>query len=162
MKNIYFLLLIPFLLGSCDARYKSRYTSVPLSKMSAERKAVALDFVETYIKKCDSEEYSEFKGFNISKKFQSKLAADSLKRSCNYLNYKNGKIKVEKLVSAHTTKSPKDFLDVLNFRITTEKSATPLYLHLGMYRDQNFIEMPFYVSVDESHYESVRKKYIKK
>ena len=156
------MLLIPFLLGSCNTRYNSRYEAVPLSKMSAERKAVALSFVETYLKKCDNKEYSEFEGFNISKKFQAKLAADSLKKSCNYLNYKNGKIKVEKLVSGHTTKSPKDFLDVLNFKITTEKSATPMYLHLGMYRDQNFIEMPFYVSADESYYETIRKKYFKK
>ena len=162
MKNIYFLLLIPFLLGSCDTRYKSRYTSVPLSKMTAERKAVALDFVEKYLSKCDNKDYSELKGFNVSKKFQSKLLPDSLKRNCDYLYYKNGKIKVEKLVSGHTTKSPKDFLDVLNFTIKTEKSTEPMYLHLGMYRDQNYVEMPFSISADESYYETIRKKYYKK
>ncbi len=37
-----------------------------------------------------------------------------------------------------------------------------MYLHLGMYRDQNYIEMPFYISADESYYETIRKKYYKK
>lgn len=69
---------------------------------------------------------------------------------------------VEKLVSAHTAKSPKDFLDVLNFKIKTEKSVKPMYLHLGMYRDQNYVEMPFYIFPDESYYETIRKKHYKK
>ncbi|QOW09069.1 hypothetical protein Q73A0000_01250 [Kaistella flava (ex Peng et al. 2021)] len=158
MKKIYFLLMIPFLMGSCN----SRYSVVPLNKFNKERKQIAQDFVETYLKKCENKDYSEFEGFNIAKKFQAKLSPDSLKRSCNYIYYKNGKVTVEKLVSAHTTKSPKDFMDVLNFKIKTEKSAAPMYLHLGMYRDQNYIEMPFYISADESYYETIRKKYYKK
>ena len=158
MKNIYFLLIIPILLGSCN----SRYIAVSLSKFNIERKQIGQNFVKTYLEKCENKDYSEFEGFNISKKFQTKLSPDSLKKSCNYLSYKNGKITVGKLVSAHTANSPKDFLDVLNFEIKTEKSAKPMYLHLGMYRDQNYIEMPFYISADESYYETIRKKYYKK
>lgn len=158
MKKIYFLLLIPFLFGSCN----SRYSAVSLSKMSKERKAIAQDFVEAYLKKCENKDYSEFEGFNISKKFQAKLSPDSLKKSCNYINYKNGRVKVEKLVSAHTPNYPKNFVDVLNFKVTTEKSSEPMYLHLGMYRDQNYIDMPFYFSADENYYETIRKKYYKK
>lgn len=145
-------------MGSCN----SRYSAVPLNKFSKERKQIAEDFVETYFKKCENKEYSEFDGFNIAKKLEAKLSPDSLKKSCNYFYYKNGKVTVEKLVSAHTANSPKDFLDVFNFKIKTEKSAQPIYLHLGMYRDQNYIEMPFYISVDESYYETIRKKYYKK
>ena len=158
MNKIYFLFAIPFLLASCN----SRYSVVPLSKMSAERKQVATTFVETYLKKCENKDYSDFQGFNISKKFQAKLSGDSLKKSCDYINYKNGKVTLEKLVSAHTPNSPKDFLDVLNFKVKTEKSSEPVYLHLGMYRDQNYIDMPFYFSADESYYETIRKKYYKK
>ncbi len=158
MKNSYFLFAIPFLLASCN----SRYSVVPVSKMTAERKQIATNFVETYLKKCENKDYSEFQGFNISKKFEARLSSDSLKKSCNYINYKNGKVTLEKLVSAHTANSPKDFLDVFNFKVKTEKSAEPMYLHLGMYRDQNYIEMPFYLSEDESYHETIRKKYYKK
>ena len=137
--------MIPFLLGSCN----SLYSAVPLCKFNKEKKQIAQDFVETYFKKCENKEFSEFEGFNRSKKFQAKLSLDSLKKSCNDLYYKKGKITVEKLVSAHTANSPKDFLDVLNFKIKTEKSAQVMHLHLGIYRDQNYIEMPLYIPTDE-------------
>ena len=87
MKKIYFLLIIPFVLGSCS----SRYTTVSLSKIDKERKEIAQNFVETFLEKCQNKDYSEFEGFNIAKKFQAKLAPDSLKKTCNYINYKNGK-----------------------------------------------------------------------
>lgn len=158
MKKVYLHLLIPVLLGSCS----SRYTTVSLNKIDKERKDIAQKFVETYFAKCENKDYSEFEGFNISKKFQAKLASDSLKKSCNYINYKNGKVKLEKLVSVHSGTFPKDFLDIFNFKLKTEKSAEPVYLHLGMYRDQNYIEIPFYFSADENYFETIRKKYYKK
>lgn len=158
MNKIYFLLIIPFFLASCN----SRYNAVSLTKVSNERKQIAQDFVTSYFKKCEDKDYSAFEGFNIAKKFEAKLSPDSLKKSCNYFYSKNGKITIEKLVSVHTPKYPKDFMDVLNFKLKTEKSAEPLYLHLGMYRDQNYLEMPFYTSADENYYETIRKKYYKK
>ena len=158
MKKIYFLLIIPFVLGSCS----SRYTTVSLSKIDKERKEIAQNFVETFLEKCQNKDYSEFEGFNIAKKFQAKLAPDSLKKTCNYINYKNGKVEIAKLVSVHSGTFPKNFLDIFNFKLKTEKSKEPVYLHLGMYRDQNYIEMPFYFSADENYYETIRKKYYKK
>lgn len=158
MKKIYFLFTIPILLGNCS----SRYTTVSLNKIDKERKEIVQNFAETYLKKCENKDYSEFVGFNISTKLQAKLVSDSLKRSCSYINYKNGKVKIEKLVSAHSPNYPKNFVDVFNFKLKTEKSAEPVYLHVGMYRDQNFIEMPFYFSADENYYETIRKKYYKK
>lgn len=151
-------MIIPILFSSCS----SRYTTVPLNKINQERKAVAENFVKTFFTKCENKDYSEFEGFNISKKFQAKLVSDSIKKSCNYLQYKNGKIEFEKLVSVHSGTFPKDFLDIFNFKLKTEKSAEPVYLHLGMYRDQNYVEIPFYFSGDENYFETIRKKLYKK
>ncbi len=158
MKNIYLVLLISISAISCN----SRYLTIPVSKISDERKQIAQNFVETYFQKCEKQDYSEFKNFNISKRFLAKTAPDTIKKNCNYLYRKYGKITVHRLVSANTAKSPKDFLDVFNFKITVEKTAEPVYLHLGMYRDQNYLEMPFSISADESYYETIRKRYYKK
>ncbi len=157
MKNIYLFILIVFFLASCN----SRYIVVPSNKVTSERKLIAQNFIETYLKKCDNKDYSALGGFNISKKFEAKLVSDSLEKNCERIVRTNGKITIEKFVSAHTFNSPKDFLDVFNFKIKTEKGSGRLFLHLGMYRDQNFIEVPFYISEDESYYETIRKKYYK-
>lgn len=158
MKKIYFIWMMCFLLGSCN----SRYSAVPSGKITSERKKIAQDFIETYLKKCENRAYSELEGFNISNRFQKKLSPDSIKKTCAALYHRNGKITVEKFVSAHTINSPRDFMDVFNFKIKTEKSTKPVYFHLGMYRDQNYIEFPFYISADENYYETIRKKYYKK
>ncbi|WP_027376447.1 hypothetical protein [Kaistella palustris] len=157
MKKIAFFAL-PMLLASCN----SRYATVPLNKIPAERKHVAQNFAETLLSKCEKQDYSEFRNFNISKSFQRELVEDSLEAMCKRIVRRNGKITLEKLVSAHTPTSPRDFIDVYNFKLKAEKSATPVYLHLGMYRDQNFIEKPLYFSRDENYYETIRKKYYKK
>lgn len=140
----------------------SRNSAVSLSKMSQERKQIAQNFAETFLKKCSDKDYSEITGFNISKRFQLRLSSDSLKKTCERIDRMNGKVTIEELVSAHSPNSPKDFIDVFNFKIKQEKSPTQYYLHLGMYRDQNYLEVPFYFSKDENYYETIRKKYDKK
>lgn len=153
MKKIYLLVTAAFLC-SCTS---SRYVTVPLGK-GAERQKIAADFVETYLNKCSNKDYSAFEGFNISAKFNSRLQPDSLKRSCERIAYSYGKVKVEKLVSVHSRKSPRDFIDVFNFKITTEKKPEVRYLHLGMYRDQNYLEVPFYFNKDENYLDYRKKK----
>jgi phosphoribosylformylglycinamidine (FGAM) synthase PurS component len=158
MKKNYLLLMITLLLASCN----SRNSVVSLNSINEERKQIAQKFAETFLKKCSDKEYSEITGFNISKRFQLRLSSDSLKKTCERIDRMYGKVTVEKLVSAHSPNSPKDFIDVFNFKIKQEKSQTPYYLHLGIYRDQNYIEVPFYFSKDENYYETIRKKYYKK
>lgn len=158
MKKIYILFLLSILLGSCNSYYKS----VSLNKVSPERKNIALNFVTTYLRKCDNKDYSELKGFNISKRFEAKLNADSLEKSCENIAFRNGKITVDRLVSVHTITYIKDYADVFNIKVKLEKSNTPFYLHLGMYRDQNYIDFPFYFSAEENYYNTIKKNYPKK
>ncbi|MBF8456683.1 hypothetical protein IV494_05755 [Kaistella sp. G5-32] len=158
MKQNYLLLLLSLFLVNCN----SRNSAVSLSSIGLERKQIAQNFAETFLKKCSNKDYSEIAGFNISKRFQLKLSSDSIKKTCERIDRINGKGTVEKLVSVHTPNSPKNFLDVFNFKIKQEKIQRQYYLHLGMYRDQNYVELPFYISTDENYYETVRKKYYKK
>lgn len=158
MKNIYLLALLPLFLASCN----SRNSAIPLSKIDTERKQIAQNFAETFLKKCAEEDYSAFQNFKISRGFERQLISDSLQKYCQAIVRRNGKVTFEGLVSVDTRNSTKDFLDVFNFKLKTEKSAAPVYLHLGMYRDQNYVEKPLNFSADEHYYETIRKKYYKK
>ena len=156
MKKLYLFFLIVSL-SSCS----SRFVTVPLHKIDADRKKVATDFVSKYLQKCVDKDYSNFENFNISARFKSKIVPDSLKKSCEIIERKYGKVKVEKLFSVHSRQRPKDFVDVFNFKISTEKNPKIQFLHLGMYRDQNYLELPFYFN-NEENYLNYRKKKIKK
>lgn len=156
MKKIVFFCGIAFLSASCS----SRYSKVSLNKMDKERKEIAQNFAETYLKKCAQKEYSDFKDFNISAKFKSRILSDSLKKSCDRITRNYGTVKIEKLVSAHSTNYPKNFIDVFNFKIINDKNPKIQYLHLGMYRDQNFIEVPFYFTKEENYFDYSNKKYL--
>lgn len=159
MKKKYFLLIIPVLLGSCN----SRYSSVPRNKITDERKQIAHQFLETLFRKCDEKDYSKPVGFNLSKRLENKfLSQDSLRSSCEKWAEFNGKITIDQFVSAHSVNAPKDFLDVYNFKIKTEKHPGIRYIHLGIYRDKNYLEVPVYTSSDENYFETMRKKYYKK
>ena len=48
-----------------------------------------------------------------------------------------------------------------NFKIPTDKNPKIQFLHLGMYRDQNYLELPFYFN-NEENYLNYRKKKFKK
>ncbi len=156
MKKIY-LILIPVFLYNCS----TRYSTIPLEKVSDERKQIATKFVETFLKKCSDKDYSNFEDFNIAMRFKSQIQPDSLKKSCERIARNYGIVRIEKLASVHSTNYPKDFIDVFNFKISTEKKPQIQYLHLGMYRDKNYLEVPFYFNKEEN-YLAYRKKKIKK
>jgi hypothetical protein len=158
MKKLLYLLIVFSFFTSCN----SRYSLVSSNKITEERKLIARNFLESYYKKCEENDYSEFKNIKVSKRFERYLISDSIKSNCGRLERKEGKVTLGKFVSAHTANSPKDFMDVYNFTITSEKNPAGKYIHLGMYRDQNYLEIPFYISADENYYESMRKKYYKK
>lgn len=122
MKQNYLLLLLSLFLVNCN----SRNSAVSLSSIGSERKQIAQNFAETFLKKCSNKDYSEIAGFNISKRFQLKLSSDSIKKTCERIDRINGKVTVEKLVSVHTPNSPKNFLDVFNFKIKQENSNAVL------------------------------------
>lgn len=153
MKKIYILFLTSLSLVSCS----TWYTQISLKKIDKERKQIAQRFVETYLQKCADKDYSEFTGFNISKSFSAKLVSDSLKDLCNGIQRKEGNLKIEKLVSVHSPKSPKDFIDVFNFQLKINDAFIPYFLHLGVYRDQNYITIPFSFTQDENYFTSLKK-----
>lgn len=153
MKKIFILIFTSLSLVSCS----TWYNELSLNKIDKDRKEIAQRFAETYLKKCADKEYSEFTGFNISKSFAAKLVSDSLKELCNGIQRKEGNLKIEKLVSVHSPKSPKDFIDVFNFQLKINDAYVPYYLHLGMYRDQNYITIPFVFTQDENYFTSLKK-----
>lgn len=156
MKKISLILAL-FFLYSCN----TRYSTIPLGKVSDERKQIVTKFAETFLNKCREKDYSEFEDFNISMKLKSKIQPDSLKKSCERITANYGTVKIEKLVSVHSTNYPKDFIDVFNFKISTEKKPQIQYLHVGMYRDKNYLEVPFYFNKEEN-YLGYRKKKVRK
>lgn len=159
MRKNCLILIIPILLAGCN----SRYSTVPRNKITEERKEVARQFLETLFRKCDEKNYTKLEGFNISKRLEnSLLPEDSLKRSCERWDKFNGKITIDQFVSAHSANSPKDFLDVYNFKIISDRYPGFRYIHLGIYRDQNYLELPIYFSADENYFETMKKKYYKK
>ena len=153
MIKIFILIFTSLSLVSCS----TWYSELSLNKIDKGRKEIAQRFAETYLKKCADKEYSEFTGFNISKSFAAKLVPDSLKELCNGIQRKEGNLKIEKLVSVHSPKSPKDFIDVFNFQLKINDAYVPYYLHLGLYRDQNYITVPFVFTQDENYFTSLKK-----
>ena len=157
MKKFSILLVSIIFLNSCS----TYYSSVSLEKISSQKKLTAEKFAQTLFKKCREKDYSEFKGFNISKQFEMFLVKDSLKKQCEKIEKKYGNITVLKLTSAHTAKHPQDIMDVLNFNITTEKISKPLFLHIGMHRDQDFVDRPFVINDFENYFGYKLKQYRK-
>lgn len=146
-------------LSSCNTFYEN----VSLKRISDERKSVARNFAETFFSKCHQKDYTPITGFNISKRFEPKLVADSLMRSCQWIEKKLGTdVQVDQLTSVRSPRRPADFVDVFTFALKREKDPKPIYLHLGMYRDQNFVELPFYFSSQENYFVIMHNKYRKK
>ncbi len=156
MRTLFLFSFTIFSLLSCSNR---RYATVSLNKINAERKETAQRFVKTFLEKCQQEDYSSFQDFSISKSFERKIIGDSLAVICGEIAKRNGKVKVLSLSSVHSPLRPKDYIDVFNFKLETEKATAPVYLHLGLLRDKNFIDLPFYFSKDENYYETLRKRY---
>lgn len=84
MKKFSILLVSIIFLNSCS----SYYSSVSLEKISSQKKLTAEKFAQTLFKKCREKDYSEFKGFNISKQFEMFLVKDSLKKQCEKIEKK--------------------------------------------------------------------------
>lgn len=159
MMKIVEILVVVFSLTSCS----TYYDTIPLSRVSEERKNVAQNFAQTIFTKCQNKDYSEIEGFNISKRFQKYIVTDSLKRNCDWIEKKFGaNIGIDHLASVRTAKRPSDFLDVFSFELKSDKATKPVYLHLGLYRDKNFVELPYYFSSNENYFLAMRKKYYKK
>lgn len=148
-------LISTLFLSSCSSYYKS----VSMDKMDAGRKEVPRKFAEAYLEKCAKKDYTPFEGFNISKKFERVITADSLRKSCAWIEKKYGTVRVKELVSVHTYSRPADFMDIFNFKLETEKSKEPRFLHIGVYRDKNFIDVPFYFDGNENYLAARQKKY---
>lgn len=149
------IVISSMLLSSCSSYYKS----VSIDKMDAERKEVPRKFAEVYLEKCADKDYTPFQGFNLSKKIERVITLDSLRKSCSWIEKKYGKVQVKELVSVHTYSRPADFMDVFNFKVATEKSKVPIFLHVGVYRDKNFIDIPFYFDGNENYLAARQKQY---
>lgn len=152
MKNLK-LAAILLILMSCT----SEISVIPLSKVNAEKKETARRFTETVFQKCNTKEYSPITGFNISKGFEVHTLGDSLQVMCENIARRHGKVQLGQLVSVQTSNLAKNFMDVYNFQVISEKDAAAKFIHVGMYREGNYIERPFYFNNRAEYYYKKKK-----
>ena len=112
------------------------YTKINDSKINQERLKVAQDFLNQYLDKCKNKDYSEFKGFIISKPIEKKMNEERQKACENTEN-----IKILGFNSAHILDNTKndDPVELYIFDINNEKDQSLKYLSTWVYQDKNVI-----------------------
>lgn len=112
------------------------YTKINDSKINLERLQVAQSFINQYLDKCKNKDYTEFKGFIISKKIEKEVNQDREKACLDTEN-----IKILGLNSVYIQDYTKDYdpVELFIYDISDEKNPTHKYLSTWVYRDKNVI-----------------------
>ncbi len=134
------IILVLFLAINSLAFSQSCYKKINEKKVNQERLNVGKEFGETFLKKCQSKDYSTIKNFTLSKKIERKLN-DSIQQACNLIDNNYGKVTIQNLNSSYFGKCSKnvDPIDLFVFDVETEKKTEIKYMNVWVYEDKNII-----------------------
>lgn len=135
MKKLFWLMSI-MLFCSCASDF---YKPTPEKFATQERINKTKGFAEQFFDKCNNKDYSEIQGYNIDVNTKKDLAPENLKKVCEKLLEKTGKIAIGKFNNAITPNHPSDFMDVMIFDAKCESNDSVKYAVVSLYRDGDFM-----------------------
>ncbi|WP_333851282.1 hypothetical protein [Epilithonimonas sp.] len=135
IKKLFWLMSL-MLFCSCASDF---YKPTPEKFATQERISKIKGFAEQFFNKCNNKDYSEIQGYNIDINTKKDLAPENLKKLCEKLLEKTGKITVGKFNNSITPNRPSDFMDLMVFDAKCENNDSIKYAVVSLYRDKDFI-----------------------
>lgn len=134
------ILVLMLLFGGALLNAQRNYTKISEKKISAERLLISQKFIEEFLIKCESKDYSAFSNFNLSKRME-RFYEDAYQKSCEKSQKLYGKIDLLRFDSAYLSKYSEnaDPLELFVYQAKTEKIPEIKYISVWIYRDQNYI-----------------------
>ena len=133
------LLYILFIVSSALAFSQTDYKEIPTEKLDTKKVLLAKSFIQSYLEKCLTMDYSIPSGFKVSEGLE-KLFTDKISEVCESNRQHFGTINLDNLNSAYKNKTSLfNGQELYIFDAKTEKDKTIQYLSAWISKD-NTIE----------------------